>query len=205
MGRAPGRGELSHDKSKEWRRHGEEELLLLRQGTQEGGRCRAPGHGASSAMGNTGTDGSRPCMQTWHHGRSWRGCSLPTGSGGAMRRSHGAPWKGAGSSQGPVAMEVKGAERSSSAPRERKGWRWAEEAGWEMWQHGSDGGRGACTWGARVRRSTVGKKVDRAPRWLHEPGCGQAHRSYGLRPGVQGWCSRAVLAYSGRSLTGCQR
>jgi hypothetical protein len=36
------------------------------------------------------------------------------------------------------------------APRERKGWRWAEEANWETWRHGSDGGRGACTMGARI-------------------------------------------------------
>jgi hypothetical protein len=32
----------------------------------------------------------------------------------------------------------------------------------------------------------VGKKIDRARRWLHEPGCGQVHGNYGLRPGVQG-------------------
>jgi hypothetical protein len=42
--------------------------------------------------------------------------------------------------------------------------------------------------GAQIRCSMVGKKIDRARRWLHEPGCGQVHGNYGLRPGVQGWC-----------------
>jgi hypothetical protein len=51
---------------------------------------RSQGHGASLAMGNTGTDGARPCMRTGRHG-------------GSVRRGHrvlGIPWPRAVKSTG---------------------------------------------------------------------------------------------------------
>jgi hypothetical protein len=57
-------------------------------------------------------------------------------------------WPGAG---------LRGGELS--APGERKGWRWVEEAGWETWRHGSDGGRGACTRGVGSGAARGGRKL----------------------------------------------
>jgi hypothetical protein len=55
------------------------DVLQVGEGAYVKEEPRSEGHGASSAMGNTGTDGSRSCMQTGRHGRSWRGCCLQTG------------------------------------------------------------------------------------------------------------------------------
>jgi hypothetical protein len=52
------------------------DVLQVGEGAYVKEATRSQGHGASSTMGNTGTDGSQSCMQTGRHGRSWRGCCL---------------------------------------------------------------------------------------------------------------------------------
>jgi hypothetical protein len=52
------------------------DVLQVGEGVYVKEATRSQGHGASSTMGNTGTNGSQSCMQTGRHGRSWRGCCL---------------------------------------------------------------------------------------------------------------------------------
>jgi hypothetical protein len=120
------------------------------------------------------------CSRTWgrsaerHISRGEEGEKL---QGKAPRRVHcsssdqrrSAPWL---EQRGLLSLQPPWLGVSQASPRSGASWALPEPTG------SFSAGKNAR--GARIRCSMVGKKIDRARRWLHEPGCGQVHGNCGL-------------------------